>query len=425
MNILKTELSLKQSFYYYKRSSLIPIITITVLMIGFQNSYSFSILLPPPSQDLTLSIDLPTDPFNSIGYGTTTFNQLAESAASSWNAAGVGLLPDHTFFTKAAPMGKDPCEMDGVNTIAFTTDNCGFEWGDVLAMTIRRWFGPTGVFEVDLMFNANAHWDAYPGPIQVLSSGLQAQDFTRTALHELGHAVGLDHPDDFGQRVPAIMNRRSSDADRLLQDDIDGAHAVRFVPVRKDFDLFINPKNQTISPGETAEFTLSSAVIKSDPGEIDLFTLFGDCPRNSTCGLDTTINNITSATYKVSSTTNTPGGQYPQRIVGSALRVTRIAEAIIKVDPTINSQRSQIVVTAKNHLGLEVAAAKIRLKNQLTNQKFRGITDVNGDYISPPIDSADYKIICKKPPFKKGKALITLTTTSEQTIDCLLGPPLP
>jgi hypothetical protein len=45
-------------------------------------------------------------------------------------------------------------------------------------------------------------------------------------MHEFGHMLGLDHPDDFGQSVSAIMNRRVSDLDTLQADDIAGVNAI-------------------------------------------------------------------------------------------------------------------------------------------------------------------------------------------------------
>ena len=51
------------------------------------------------------------------------------------------------------------------------------------------------------------------------------------ALHEFGHVLGLDHPDQFGQNVAAIMNSTISNTDSLQQDDINGAlNYVKILP---------------------------------------------------------------------------------------------------------------------------------------------------------------------------------------------------
>jgi len=39
----------------------------------------------------------------------------------------------------------------------------------------------------------------------------------------LGHVLGLEHPDDAGQTVVALMNNHLSDIDTLTRDDRDGA----------------------------------------------------------------------------------------------------------------------------------------------------------------------------------------------------------
>ena len=51
-------------------------------------------------------------------------------------------------------------------------------------------------------------------------------DLHRVAIHEFGHFWGLDHPDERGQMVPAIMNSAVSSIDRLQPDDINGITAL-------------------------------------------------------------------------------------------------------------------------------------------------------------------------------------------------------
>jgi hypothetical protein len=46
------------------------------------------------------------------------------------------------------------------------------------------------------------------------------------ALHEFGHVVGLDHPDENGQSALSIMNSHVSSTNHLTSDDIEGARAL-------------------------------------------------------------------------------------------------------------------------------------------------------------------------------------------------------
>src|SRR5205814_4543003 len=53
-------------------------------------------------------------------------------------------------------------------------------------------------------------------------------DFHRVALHEFGHTLGLDHPDQAQpkQIVNAIMNSRVSNTQTFQPDDINGIRAI-------------------------------------------------------------------------------------------------------------------------------------------------------------------------------------------------------
>ena len=77
--------------------------------------------------------------------------------------------------------------------------------------------------EADVIFNNAFHYDSYRGPLDP-----DVEDFHRIALHEFGHVLGLDHPDQASppQNRAAIMNSTISDLDSLQADDIAGAKSI-------------------------------------------------------------------------------------------------------------------------------------------------------------------------------------------------------
>jgi predicted Zn-dependent protease len=89
--------------------------------------------------------------------------------------------------------------------------------------------GRLAIARTTTILNAELCWDAYEGPLQpTLCHGQLAMrlDVRRVVLHELGHVLGLEHPDDGGQDVPAIMNHTTSNVETLQADDEAGIHAL-------------------------------------------------------------------------------------------------------------------------------------------------------------------------------------------------------
>ena len=117
-------------------------------------------------------------------------------------------------------------ERNGRNDLFFATDMYGKAFGhDTLALT-TWWYRDDELVEADIGFNQAKRWDSYRGTTK---PGL-VYDLRRVALHELGHVLGLGHPDDHGQSVVAMMNSTIGNLDSLTTDDIAGIQEIYGAP---------------------------------------------------------------------------------------------------------------------------------------------------------------------------------------------------
>src|SRR5262249_11516211 len=148
--------------------------------------------------------------------GATSWGQSAEGALATWNNY-LGRVK----FTVRRDSTATMASGNGVNNVFWSNTVYGRAFGaDVLAVTSKLSRGAPRV-GADAIFNRGLSWNSYPGPLRG-----SLTDFRRVALHEFGHVLGLDHPDEYGQRVASIMNSFITDIDRLQSDDVAGVAAL-------------------------------------------------------------------------------------------------------------------------------------------------------------------------------------------------------
>ncbi len=149
--------------------------------------------------------------------GSTTWNDAAVQALYDWNAE-MNDIQMVAVMDSTLPVSSG----DGVNSVVFANTIFGDDFGSgVLAVTYYRTQGSSMV-EADILFNTAQLFDSYRGDLIFNSQGKCICDIQRVFLHELGHALGLTHPDSAGQNVDAIMNSIVSDRSLLAPDDING-----------------------------------------------------------------------------------------------------------------------------------------------------------------------------------------------------------
>jgi hypothetical protein len=156
--------------------------------------------------------------------GNTSWDTAAAPALSAWNNVMARLRYSDTVTSPPVSSG------DGVNAVVFSNTVFGQKFGSgTLAVTYWRSSGSSTV-EADILFNRNQQFDSYRGPLRFGTNGWCIGDIRRVLIHELGHALGLDHPDQHGQHVDAIMNSVTSDRETLSTDDISGAQSMYAAP---------------------------------------------------------------------------------------------------------------------------------------------------------------------------------------------------
>jgi Matrixin len=165
------------------------------------------------NRTVLMHLSLPTGgPFSD---GSASFNAIAETALNIWNQILV-----HMQFAVDRNSVLPPNDNDANTSVTMSNTIYGDTFdSNTLAVTLVT-PRDNHLIEADVIFNSKWEWDSYRGGTRA------GPDFRRVALHEFGHVLGLDHPDDFGQHVIAIMNSIISSIDTLQTDDINGAKSI-------------------------------------------------------------------------------------------------------------------------------------------------------------------------------------------------------
>jgi len=160
--------------------------------------------------------------------GNTSWNQVAVDAANLWNAE---LTPVRLTATPATGVAG---QSDRTSQVFWSSSVYGMSFNGALAVAIV-WRSGNRLTEADIVVNDTLRWDSYRDEIANHVDPLQGNprlrttnDLQRVLLHEFGHTLGLDHPDQASppQSVRAVMNSVIQDLNHLAADDIAGVQAL-------------------------------------------------------------------------------------------------------------------------------------------------------------------------------------------------------
>lgn len=240
----------------------------------------------------------------------TTWNEAFIRSMDAWtDATDFEFLLVNEFLDPCIDRGGPSGFGDDTTGVDFTDTVCGTEFNEnVLAVTLTAGVclnpectGGFNITDADIVFNNNETWDVYGGPLRFDNTA----EFERTALHELGHALGMTH---VSADIEAIMQPFTSEIDSLQADDIAGANFIygggATLSTIYGIDVSL-PRNSELSgPADTVNFSGALANTDADLDgrllDIYQFTFVND----STVDIQLSSNTIDTFLYlvRVSST---------------------------------------------------------------------------------------------------------------------------
>jgi hypothetical protein len=199
------------------RLALAVVLTAVFLMVQPGGAFAPQGQRWPAGATITMHLELGSSATPLID-GSPDWDAVAEGALASWNPYLNGV----TF--RALRDSSEVGSGNRVNTVSFGNDVFGEPFGSGVLAVTQTFYSPrtNTITETDVVFNRARNWNSYRGNMRSVSG----VDLRRVALHEFGHVIGLDHPDDHNQSVVAVMNSHVSNVDGLQADDVNGADAI-------------------------------------------------------------------------------------------------------------------------------------------------------------------------------------------------------
>lgn len=215
---------------------LAALLALATLAAGFtfiiNSNTGLPVKWPPGSIPLRIMLGSATTLSDGTNYSTSV-----QAAAESWNP----LLGNEQFTTQILPPGPGG-DGNRINEVLFSDKIYTRSFDATTLAATTTWIRGNERTESDVVFNTAWTWDSYRG---VRRSNII--DIRRVAIHELGHSLGLDHPDEAGQTVAAIMNSHVSNIDAQASDDISGAQQLYGPPGVPANDNFANASALTLT----------------------------------------------------------------------------------------------------------------------------------------------------------------------------------
>ncbi len=174
---------------------------------------------PAYSADLTQwhwpqrTFHISTGDLSSTSVGPSDWEAAFANAVSRWNSAGVPFT-----LTTDTNTQLESCDFNDPNTAYFSADACGEDWPqNVVGLSVTWSQTHSGeAIQTSILFNASESWGVYDGPPTA------TVEFTRVAVHELGHSIGIGHTTTSG----AIMEPVGSSTIAPQNDDLAGVHSI-------------------------------------------------------------------------------------------------------------------------------------------------------------------------------------------------------